>query len=57
MRAFALAELGDRLALDVFLRSEDAYAALDEALADDPSGLDFFYVAAVELDERNVSVN
>ena len=57
MRAFALAELGDRLALDMFLRSEDAYAALDDALADDPSGLDFLYVAAVELDERNASVN
>jgi hypothetical protein len=57
MRAFALAELGDRLALDVYLRSEDAFAALDEALADDPSGLEFLYVAPVELDERHVSAN
>lgn len=57
MRAFALAELGDRLALEVFLRSEDAFAALDDALADDPTGLEFLYVAPVELDERHASVN
>ena len=57
MRAFALAELGDRLALEVFLRSEDAFAALDDALSDDPSGLEFLYVAPVELDERSFSAN
>jgi hypothetical protein len=57
MRAFALAELGDRLVMDLFLRSEDAYAALDDALADDPNGLDFLYVTPVELDERHVSAN
>ena len=57
MRAFALAELGDRLAMEVFLRSEDAFAALDDALSDDPSGLEFLYVAPVELDERQFSAN
>jgi hypothetical protein len=57
MRAFALAELGDRLAMEVFLRSEDAFAALDDALSDDPSGLEFLYVAPVELDERSFSAN
>jgi hypothetical protein len=57
MRAFALAELGDRLAMEVFLRSEDAFAALDDALSEDPSGLEFLYVASVELDERQFSVN
>ena len=36
MRAFALAEIGDSEAIDVFLRREDAWAALAEILNDEP---------------------
>jgi hypothetical protein len=36
MRAYALAELGDRLAIDVYVSKEDAWKALEEAVADEP---------------------
>lgn len=35
MRAYALVELGENEALDVFLRREDAFAVLRDALHDD----------------------
>jgi hypothetical protein len=36
MRAFALAEIGRSEAIDVYLRREDAWAALEEILNDEP---------------------
>ena len=57
VRAFALVELGDRLAIDVFLRSEDAYASLEAALKDEPQWIGHLYVAPIELDERDISPN
>jgi hypothetical protein len=38
MRAYALAEIGDREAVDVFLRREDAFAALEDAVRTSPTG-------------------
>jgi hypothetical protein len=57
MQAFALVELGDNEAINVFLRQEDAYDALNEFLADEPQWLCLLYVAPIELDERNMSLN
>ncbi len=37
VRAYALVELGDSDAIDLFLREEDAQAALEDALRDEPS--------------------
>jgi hypothetical protein len=55
MRAYVLAELGDRLAVDVLLRREDAWAALEELLEGEPDGT--LFVAPIELDEREMSAN
>jgi hypothetical protein len=55
MRAYVLVEIGDRLAVDVLLRREDAWDALGEILEDEPDSL--LYVAPIELDERNMSAN
>jgi hypothetical protein len=38
MRTFALVELGDDWAIDVFIRSEDAFAALEDCTSDEPIG-------------------
>ena len=57
MRAYALVEIGDQEAIDVFLRREDAFAVLEEVLHDEPEWTSLLYVAPIELDERNVSAN
>jgi hypothetical protein len=57
VQAFALVELGDNEAIDVFLRREDAYDALNEVLADEPQWVSLLYVAPIELDERELSLN
>ena len=57
MRAFALAEIGDSEAIDVFLRREDAWAALAEILEDEPDWVGSLFVVPIELDERNMSAN
>jgi hypothetical protein len=57
MRAYALVELGDRLAIDVLLRREDAWAALEEILEDEPDWAGTLFVAPIELDDRHVSAN
>lgn len=57
MRAYALADLGDRLALDVYLRREDAFAVLEEFLRDQPDCAGFVHVVPIELDERVFSPN
>jgi hypothetical protein len=57
MRAYALVELGDRLAIDVLLRREDAWAVLEEILEDEPDWAGTLFVAPIELDDRHVSAN
>jgi hypothetical protein len=57
MRAYAVAELGDRLALHVFIRREDAFAALDEAADDEGQCMRIQFVAPIELDKLDVSAN
>jgi len=57
MRAYALAEIGDRLAVDVLLRREDAWRALEAILEDEPDRATLLYVAPIELDERDISLN
>ena len=57
MRACALLEIGDPKAVDVILRREDAFAALEDALGDEPDWSGLLYVAPIELDERDVSAN
>ena len=57
MRAFALAEIGDSEAIHVFLRREDAWAALAEILEDEPDWAGSRFVVPIELDERDVSPN
>jgi hypothetical protein len=57
MRAYALVELGDSEAIDLFLREEDAQAALENALNDEPGWDGTLTVEPIELDERDVSAN
>ncbi len=57
MRAFALVELGDSEAIDVFLREEDAQAALEDAIRGEPGWAGVLRVEEVELDGRDVSTN
>lgn len=56
-RAYALIELGDQEAIGLFLREEDAFAALEDALRDEPGWAGTLSVELVGLDERNVSAN
>lgn len=53
--AYALVEIGDEQ--DVFVRSEDAFAALEDAIKDEPDWAGTLYVVPIELDEREVSPN
>jgi hypothetical protein len=56
-RAFALAEIGRSEAIDVYLRREDAWAALEEILNDEPEWAVALFVTPIELDERELSLN
>jgi hypothetical protein len=57
VRAYALVELGDSEAIDLFLREEDAQAALEDALQDEPGWAGTLTVEPSELDERDLSTN
>jgi hypothetical protein len=57
MRAYALVELGDSQAIEVFLRSDDAFTALADALSDEPDWIYLLSVVPIELDEREMSTN
>ena len=57
MRAYALVELGDSEAIDLFLREEDTQAALEDVLHDEPGWAGTLTVEPIELDERDVSSN
>lgn len=57
MRVYALADLGDRLAVDLFVRREDAFAELEEIVATELSWADFLHVVPIELDLSELSLN
>jgi hypothetical protein len=57
MRVYALVETGDDQAVDLFLRHEDADAALAGCLRDEPSSVGLLAVVAAELDEDSFSLN
>jgi hypothetical protein len=57
VRAYALVELGDSEAIDIFLREEDARRALEECLRDEPDWIGTLFVEPIELDERDLSAN
>ena len=57
VRAYALIEIGDPKAVDVFLRREDAFAALEDVLGDEPDWTGLISVVPIELDEREMSAN
>jgi hypothetical protein len=57
VRAYALVEVGDHQAVDVFVRREDAFAALQDAIKDEPDWAGTLYVVLIELDEREISPN
>jgi hypothetical protein len=50
VRAHALLELGDSESIDLFLREEDAFAALEDAVSDESDWAGLLYVAPIELD-------
>jgi hypothetical protein len=53
----ALTALFGQLPDCVFLRREDAFAALEDALGDEPDWSGLLYVAPIELDVRDGSAN
>jgi hypothetical protein len=57
VRAYTFVELGDSEAIDLFLREEDAFAALEDVPGDEPDWGGLLYVAPIELNEREVSSN
>jgi hypothetical protein len=57
MRAFALTEIGRNEAIDVYLRREDAWAALEEILNEKRDWAGALCVTPIELDERESSLN
>jgi hypothetical protein len=52
---YALVELGDPEAIDLFLREEDAQAALEDALRDEPGWTGRLTVEPVELNKEPVA--
>ena len=57
VRAYALVELGDAEAIDLFLQEEDARRALEGILSDEPDWGGQFYVQSVGLEERDTTTN
>jgi hypothetical protein len=55
MRAWALVELGDSEAIDLFLQQQDAERALADCLRDKPEWIGTRRVEQVEFDEREPS--
>jgi len=57
VRAYALVELGDSEAIDLFLREEDARRSLEECIRDEPDWIGTLFGEPIELDERDLSAN
>lgn len=56
MRVYVLADLDERLAMNVFVRREDAFAELEE-LQGELDWTEFLHVVPIELDEHELSLN
>jgi len=50
MRAWALVEMGDRAAIDVFLSRDEAEQALADCLRDEPQWQGLLHVEEIELE-------
>jgi hypothetical protein len=57
VQAYALVELGDTEAVDIFVRRADADAALADCLRDEPEWIDVLCAVPIELDEPDVSAD
>jgi hypothetical protein len=57
VRVFALVELGDFEAIDVFLAEEDAQRALEECLRDEPQWRGELWIEEIELTPDPTSMN
>jgi hypothetical protein len=57
VHAWTLVEIGDDQAVDVFVRQEDAFPALEDAVSDEQSWARTLLVVPIELDEREISSN
>jgi hypothetical protein len=56
LRVFALVEVGERQAIDLYVRREDAYAVLDEVLRAEPEWI-HLHVLPLDLGEAEFSLN
>ena len=57
MRLYALTELHDPEAIELFISEEDARRALEDCLRDEPGWRGRLEVKEVELDDRHTSLN
>ena len=57
MRLYALTELHDPEAIELFITEEDAKRALEDCLRDEPQWRDRLKVTEVELDHDHTSMN
>lgn len=57
MRLYALVETGDREAIDVFVRLEDARGALEDCLRDEPKWRGLLRVEEIEFSATSESAN
>jgi hypothetical protein len=57
MRLYALVEVGDPAAIDVFISEEDARRALEGCLRDEPEWRGWLRVAEIELSGAGLSPN
>jgi len=55
VRDWALVGIGHEQAVDVFVRKEDAFQALEDAISDEPDWAGKLLVAPIELDESDPS--
>jgi hypothetical protein len=55
VQAWALVEIGDDHAVDVFVRQEDAFPALEDAVSDEQSWARTLLVVPIQLDQRDMS--
>jgi hypothetical protein len=57
MRLYALTELHDPEAIELFISEEDARRALEDRLRDEPPWRDRLEVTEIELDHEHTSLN
>lgn len=57
MLAYALVEVGDQEAIDLFLSRDEAEAALEECIRDEPQWQSMLRIVKVELQQADLSQN